>query len=127
TDLRARVVVYTRAPRRALERDRSAALARSWTVMPTIDASSPLHGATPETLARDEVELMLTVVGIDETSAQNLHARHTYGHEQIRWGARHADMLSERPDGRLQLDMREFHRVVPTAPTPAFPYPRRPA
>ena len=95
--------------------------------MHTIDESSPLHGATPETLARDEVELILTVVGIDETSAQNLHARHTYGHEQIRWGARHADMLSERPDGRLQLDMREFHRVVPTAPTPAFPYPRRPA
>src|SRR5439155_18496341 len=46
------------------------------------------------------------------------------GHEQIRWGARHADMLSERPDGRLQLDMREFHRLVPTSPTPAFPYPR---
>src|SRR5439155_24052245 len=67
---------------------------------------------------------ILTVVGIDETSAQNLHARHTYGHEQIRWGARHADMLSERPDGRLQLDMREFHRLVPTSPTSAFPYPR---
>ena len=38
--------------------------------------------------------------------------------------ARHADMLSERPDGRLQLDMREFHRLVPTSPTPVFPYPR---
>jgi len=120
-------VVYYRMRDLRLERDRSPALARSWTIMHTIDESSPLHGATPETLARDEVELILTVVGIDETSAQNLHARHTYGHEQIRWGARHADMLSERPDGRLQLDMREFHRVVPTAPTPAFPYPRRPA
>jgi inward rectifier potassium channel len=91
---------------------------------PFSDPSSPLHGATPETLARDEVELMLTIIGIDETSAQNVHARHTYGHEHIRWGARHADMLSELDDGRLQLDVREFHRVVPTAPTATFPHPR---
>ncbi|TMA41548.1 MAG: ATP-sensitive inward rectifier potassium channel 10, partial [Deltaproteobacteria bacterium] len=66
-------VVYYRMRDLRLERDRSPALARSWTVMHPIDASSPLHRATPETLARDEVELILTIVGIDETSAQNLH------------------------------------------------------
>jgi inward rectifier potassium channel len=109
----------------ALERERSPALSRSWTVMHKIDVSSPLYGATPEALARDEAEFTLTVVGIDEASAQNLHARHTYDHSQVSWGARHADMLSELPDGRLQLDMREFHRIVPTAPTAAFPYPRQ--
>ena len=107
-----------------LERDRSPVLARSWTVMHTIDESSPLHGATPESLARDEVEFTLTVVGLDETSAQNLHARHTYDTSEVRWGARHADMLSERPDGQIELDMREFHQVVPTVPTATFPYPR---
>jgi len=117
-------VVYYRMRDLRLERDRSPALARSWSVMHSIDESSPLHGATPETLAGDEVEFLLTVVGIDETSAQNVHARHTYDHERVRWGARHADMLSERPDGRLQLDMREFHRLTPTVPTPTFPYPR---
>src|SRR5438552_6391653 len=127
TERTAEGVVFYRMRDLRLERDRSPALARSWIVMHTIDESSPLHDATPETLARDEVELLLTVVGIDETSAQNLHARHTYGHAQVRWGARHADMLSERPDGRLQLDMREFHRVIPTSPTPGFPYPRETA
>jgi inward rectifier potassium channel len=123
TERTAEGVVYYRMRDLRLERERSPALARSWTIMHRVDESSPLHGSTPETLARDEVEFMLTVVGIDETSAQNLHARHTYGHERVRWGARHADMLSERADGRLQLDMREFHRVVATAPTPSFPYP----
>ncbi len=117
-------VVYYRMRDLKLERDHSPAIMRSWTVMHTVDETSPLHGATPETLVRDEVELLVTVSGIDETSAQSLHARYTYGHERIRWGARHADMLSELPDGRLQLDMGEFHRVVPTAPTPSFPYPR---
>src|SRR5207245_1248706 len=104
--------------------DLSPALSRSWNLLHRSDDSSPLHGATPETFARDQVELMVTVVGIDETSAQSLHGRHTYLDEQVRWGARHADMVSELPDGSLQLDMREFHRVLPTAPTSTFPYPR---
>ena len=124
TERTAEGVTYYRLRDLKLERDHSPAISRSWNVMHRIDDSSPLYGATPETLARDEVELMVTVVGIDETSAQNLHARHTYFDEQVRWGARHADMVSERPDGSLQLDVREFHRVVPTAPTPTFPYPR---
>ena len=117
-------VTYYRMRDLALERERSPALSRSWIVLHRLDESSPLHGATPESLAADEVELMLTVVGIDEASAQALSARHTYLHAQVRWGARHADMLSERSDGGLRLDMREFHRLVPTRPTPGFPYPR---
>ncbi len=124
TERTAEGVTYYRMRDLVLERDRSPALARSWTVMHRIDETSPLHGATPDTLERDEVELMLTIVGLDETSAQNLHARYTYDHTQVRWGARHADMLSERPDGGLRLDVRQFHHVVPTTPTPTFPYPR---
>ena len=117
-------VTYYRMRDLALERERSPAITRSWTVMHPIDESSLLHGATPESLERDEVEFILTVVGIDETSAQNMAARHTYDHSQVRWGARHADMLSERPDGGLTIDMNEFHRVVATKPTDEFPYPR---
>jgi len=117
-------VVYYRMHDLALERSRSPYISRAWIVMHRIDESSPLRGSTPETLARDEVELILTVVGIDETSAQNLSARHHYVHTQVRWGARHADLLSERADGGLRLHMSEFHRTVPTDPTPQFPYPR---
>ncbi|TMA94090.1 MAG: ATP-sensitive inward rectifier potassium channel 10 [Deltaproteobacteria bacterium] len=124
TERTAEGVTYYRLRDLKLERDHSPAISRSWNLLHRIDDSSPLHGATPETFARDQVELMVTVVGIDETSAQSLHARHTYLDEQVRWGARHADMVSELPDGSLQLDMREFHRVVPTAPTSTFPYPR---
>ena len=124
TERTAEGVTYYRLRDLKLERDHSPAISRSWNLLHRIDDSSPLHGATPETFARDQVELMVTVVGIDETSAQSLHARHTYLDEQVRWGARHADMVSELPDGSLQLDMREFHRVLPTAPTSTFPYPR---
>ncbi|HXC52997.1 MAG TPA: ion channel [Candidatus Limnocylindrales bacterium] len=123
TERTAEGVTYYRMRDLVLERDRSPALSRSWTVMHPIDQSSPLYGATPETLVRDEVELMLTVVGIDETSLQNLHARYTYQADEVTWGARHADMLSEKADGSLQLDMGEFDRLVATVPTPEFPYP----
>jgi len=105
-----------------LERDRSPALSRSWTVLHKIDRTSLLWGATPESLERDEAEFVLTLSGTDELSVQQLHAQQRYEAKEIRWGARHADMLSERPDGKLRLDLTQFHEVVPTEPTDEFPY-----
>jgi inward rectifier potassium channel len=109
-----------------LERDRSPALSRSWTVMHKLSATSPLFGTSPELLARDEVELIITLVGTDEISAQALHAQKHYRHELVRFGMRHADMLTELPDGRLRLDMARFHDVVPTVASEDFPYPPPP-
>ena len=106
----------------ALERERSPALARSWTVLHRIDPRSPLYAATPETLARDEVELIITLNGTDELSAQVLYAQQRYFAREIRWGARHADLLSERADGGLRLDMSRFDALVRTAPIEGFPY-----
>lgn len=105
-----------------LDRERSPALSRSWTVIHRITADSPLYGATPESIEHDEVELWLSITGIDETSAQNLHARFIYEAKQVVWGARHADLLSTRDDGGLTLDIRRFHDLLPTPSTNDFPY-----
>jgi inward rectifier potassium channel len=99
-----------------LERDRSPALSRSWTVLHKIDDTSLLWGATPESMERDEIEFVLTLQGTDELSAQMLFAQKRYEAKDVKWNVRHADMLSERPDGRLRLDMSQFHEVVPTPP-----------
>lgn len=107
-----------------LARERSPAMTRSWTIIHTIDPDSPLFGATPESMAKDEVELIATLVGIDDTSMQTVHARKRYVDSQIVWGARHADILSEEPDGRIIIDMRKFHSLIPTKPSDSFPYPR---
>ena len=77
----------------------------------------------PASLKAAEVELVVTVVGVDDTSLQPVHARQTYEDSEIVWGARHADILHEDPDGTLTLDLRRFHEVVPTTPTADFPYP----
>ncbi len=110
----------------ALARERSPAMTRSWTILHPIGKGSPLFGATPASVARDEIELMVTVVGVDDTSLQPVHARHRYEHQEIVWGARHADILSEEADGTIVVDMRKFHEIVPTAPTEGFPYPAQP-
>lgn len=107
-----------------LTRERSPAMARSWTVLHPITPDSPLYGATPESLARDEAELVVTLVGTDDTSLQQVHARARYLDGDVLWGARHADVLSEGADGRLTLDVRRFNDIVPTAPIEGFPYPR---
>ena len=44
--------------------------------------------------------------------------------KDILWGSRLADVLRERPDGLLELDVRKFNDVVPTKPTETFPYPK---
>jgi inward rectifier potassium channel len=107
-----------------LERARNPSLSRSWTVLHKITESSPLWGATPESLKELDAEFTLTLVGLDETSSQSLHANGRYDADKVVWGARHADILSELPDGRLRLDMNLFHHVLPTKPLEGFPYPR---
>ena len=70
-----------------------------------------------------EVELQVLVVGLDDILMQTVHAQHRYFTDQIVWGARHADVLSETPDGHLMLDLTKFHHVEQTPPTAEFPYP----
>ncbi len=107
-----------------LERARNPSLSRSWTIMHRITDTSPLWQATPESLAASEAELLITLTGLDETSSQTLHAGGRYGHADLKWGARHADILTELPTGQLRVDMTRFHDVQATVPLPTFPYPR---
>jgi inward rectifier potassium channel len=107
-----------------LQRDRSLALSRSWTVLHVIDEKSPLFGLTPEGCDLQEVEITASVTGTDDTSLQPVHARRRYEAKDIVWGARPADALSELPDGRIQLDVAKFDEIIPTQPTEAFPYPK---
>ena len=104
-------------------RERALSLSRSWNVLHVIDARSPLAGETPASLASNEVELQVMVVGTDDITLQTVHASHRYFANDIVWGARLADVLSETPDGHMLLDLRRFHDVEPTSPGPDFPYP----
>lgn len=105
-----------------LARDRSPAIAKSWTILHHIDQTSPLFGATPESLAKEDAEFLVSLAGMDDTSYQPVHARHIYEAPEVLWGARNADILSEDGDNVI-LDLKHFHEVIPTNPTEDFPYP----
>ena len=91
--------------------------------MHRIDEASPLFGLTPRACIDEEVQILASVVGTDDTSLQPVHARKRYPAGQLLWGARPADVLSELPSGELQLDVRKFDEVATTEPTETFPYP----
>jgi inward rectifier potassium channel len=57
--------------------------------------------------------LVLNVGGVDDSSFQQLHARHVYSWRDIRWQHRYEDITSVSPQGRLLLDYTKFHDTVP--------------
>lgn len=95
-----------------LSRTRNSIFALTWTVIHWITESSPLYGATPASLEASEVEIIVSVVGLDESLSQTVHARHSFIPEEIVWGARFVDVISRLPDGRRQVDLTHFHEVV---------------
>jgi inward rectifier potassium channel len=93
-------------------RAQNALFALSWTAIHPLIEDSPLHRATPESLAADEAEIIVSLTGLDETFSQTVHARHSYVADEIAWGARFVDILSRTPDGRRRVDYTRFHDVI---------------
>jgi inward rectifier potassium channel len=107
-----------------LTRERAFSLSRSWTLLHPINADSPLHGQTPESLEKAEAELYVMVVGLDDTSMQVMHASHIYYARDLLWGHKHADVLTALENGNLVLDLHKFHDTQATERSEGFPYPR---
>ncbi|MDE2356198.1 MAG: ATP-sensitive inward rectifier potassium channel 10 [Alphaproteobacteria bacterium] len=92
-------------------RARSPLFFLTWQIMHVIDETSPLHGASAESLAARNAEILVSLRGLDETFVSTIHARITYPPDQIVWGRRLADILTDLPDGRRAVDMGRFHEI----------------
>jgi inward rectifier potassium channel len=96
-----------------LVRARSPLFALSWTVMHPIDESSPLRGATVDSLYEDQVEIIILLSGRDDTLSDIIYARHSYMPDEILWNRRFVDVLDITPSGRRLLNLRCFHHTEP--------------
>lgn len=96
-----------------LIRDRTPALALSWTVYSPITPNSPLYGSTSESLLRNHAQLVVSMSGLDETVSHTLTARHIYGAGQILFDHRLVDVMGKFPDGDRYFDRGHFHSVEP--------------
>jgi inward rectifier potassium channel len=95
-----------------LSRNRNPQFSLSWTVMHPIDAESPLYGIDPDLLAGQEASIVVTLTGIDETISQRVFARAAYRADEILWGRKFVDILSETENGDTLVDYRRFHDTV---------------
>ena len=91
-----------------LIRAKSPAFKNTWLLMHRITPDSPLHGMTPESTVELDIEIAVTLMGIDGTTAQTIHANHSYVAEDLRYGQRFVDMLSDMPGGGFQIDYTKF-------------------
>jgi inward rectifier potassium channel len=95
-----------------LDRSEHPMFVLSWMLFHVIDKDSPLHGVTASDLAEGDALLVLNVGGLDDSSAQQLYARHIYSWRDIRWQHRYKDIASVSPQGRFLLDYTKFDDVV---------------
>lgn len=98
-----------------LSRGRTPIFALTFTVMHTIDEDSPLFGQTTESMTADDTECLITVTGMEETTSQTVHARYSYGADEILFDRRYWDIFGLDEDGRRTIDYGWFHETEPAA------------
>jgi inward rectifier potassium channel len=123
-DLRARIV-FTRFEEKNgmrmrqyyqlnLERPSVVFIPLSWTVVHPIEESSPLYGMTPQGLERERGEFLVLLTGMDEISAETVHARSSYMSPEIVWNAKFTNVfVPPRPGTPVTIDLRKFHDIEP--------------
>jgi len=105
------VVTKEGRPRRqfqelTLERDAVTFFPMAWTIVHPIDAASPLHGWTARQAQERDLEILVTLTGIDETEARTAHMRTSFVAEEIEWDVRFADIFERGPAGNpLSIDV----------------------
>lgn len=95
-----------------LVRERTSSFTLTWTIMHPIDQDSVLWGVTQPMLEKVKAQLNVSLTGIDETVSQSIHARHSYGYQEILWDTRFVDMISRDEGGHRYLDFSKFHEVI---------------
>lgn len=81
-----------------------------------IDKHSPLYGLSASDLQHDDIEVIVVLEGVVETTGITTQARTSYVSEEILWGQRFVPTVSEE-DGMYAVDYSKFGNTV-KVPTP---------
>jgi inward rectifier potassium channel len=96
-----------------LLRDRNVIFVLTWTATHEIDEASPLYGLSLDEMKQQGIQLIGSLIGLDETFAQQVHSRHTYSPEDFVPDMRFADIIGTEPDGARYVDYGRFDALVP--------------
>jgi inward rectifier potassium channel len=84
----------------------------SWSVMHPIDPESPLYGMSQEQWEVVRPMIVVNLSGLDETVADTIYARRTYGAEEVLWDHRFHDVIETLPSGDRLINYRHFHTTI---------------
>ncbi len=87
-----------------LVRSKSLIFAASWTAAHIVDESSPLYGKTLKDLSDLDAEIIVSIIGLDNTFSQTIHARYSYTADDIVENKQFVDILN-RNEGRYKIDL----------------------
>jgi inward rectifier potassium channel len=93
--------------------DRLTVFPAALTLRHVIDEKSPLHGATPESLAAGRALFFVSVVGIDPVIAAEVQTQTDYTWRDVRFGERFVEIYSQHGDGKLTVDYGRIHETEP--------------
>src|SRR6202453_2660548 len=99
-----------------LSKSENPMLALSWTLFHPVDADSPIYGVGETELLASEMNFVLSINGLDETSSQMVHARQTFAALDVRHGHEFVDIFSLRESGFWHVVCVRLHDTCPKAP-----------
>ena len=82
-----------------------------WTIMHSIDDSSPFFRQTSDSLRESQAAFILNMSGTDESTGQTLTARAEYTFLDIRWNSTFRDIIVQDSTGALHADYSKFDDV----------------
>jgi len=90
--------------------------ALSWTLFHPIDQHSQLYGLSAQEIETSEMNFVVSITGLDETSSQIVHARQTFAAQDLKIGHEFVDIHSTDEDGSRRVDYSKIHDTRPLEP-----------
>jgi inward rectifier potassium channel len=112
-EITAEGIRYRRVYDLKLLRTTNPSFALTWNIMHVIDAESPLYGITEETWYDGRPQIIISLMGLDDTVAYNIQVRHVYHAPDLLWYHRLADVIKFQDNGDRYLDYDYFHETIP--------------
>ena len=94
--------------------DRLTVFPAALTLRHVIDETSPLYGATPESLETGRALFFVSVVGVDPVIAAAVQTQQDYTWRDILFGHRFVEIYTEHGGGRLTVDYGRLHDTEAT-------------
>src|ERR1041385_3311964 len=96
--------------------DRLTVFPAALTLRHTIDETSPLCGATPESLEASRALFVASVVGVETVIPAAVQTQQDYSWQDVRFGERFVEIYTDEGDGRLTVDYARLHETASVEP-----------